>query len=364
MPLLVLLALLSGLCLFLVNMVFVLKQDKSDLRSDTPLESTSSLLHTKKPLDSTSLRTAKFQQKPFVNDFLRRLNYRGAVEASRGGSRVHDLFNPDTEAILFDKRTHPTHTVVIDVGAFDGLDIAYPAYENGYTVVAFELAPTTQNNIVGNWERKGLERDVHFRIIEVGELVDKIPTEPGATMFLPLGKDGTIRMYLVRAGASDQNKRISVTGTGTTAQVNLNNGKGNEFLIEIDRLVKPDVNVFLLKTDAEGHDGKALYGARKLLENKRVYTTTLEFRPKSLREHGTDPVELLQWLWDLGVRCYDMNSHPGYEPQGIRREQGGLGRGSYIADFVAWLDAVPRTKGPKGDALGGWEDLLCTTELN
>jgi hypothetical protein len=118
-------------------------------------------------------------------------------------------------------------------------------------------------------------------------------------------------MYLVKGGASNQNKRISVTGAGTTAQVDMNT-PGNNFLIEIDRLVRPHTNVFLLKTDAEGHDGRALYSATKLLENNRVYTATLEFRPKSLREHGTDPVILLKWAVDgisilntvlLSMRC-------------------------------------------------------------
>jgi hypothetical protein len=50
-------------------------------------------------------------------------------------------------------------------------------------------------------------------------------------------------MYLVKGGASNQNKRISVRGAGTTAQVNMNT-PDNNFLIEIDRLVRPDTNVF------------------------------------------------------------------------------------------------------------------------
>ncbi len=92
-----------------------------------------------------------------------------------------------------------------------------------------------------------------------------------------------------------------------------------------------------------------------------IETTTLDFRPKSLREHGTDPVILLKWLWGLGIQCYDMKTHLGYEPQGIREDQRGLGRGSKVEDFVAWLDAVPVGPGPKGDSLGGWENLICTS---
>ena len=220
----------------------------------------------------------------------------------------------------------------------------------------------TQNNIIRNWEKRGLVRDEHFRVIDVGDFVDSLQKNKDATMYLPLEDDGstTARMYLVCGGASNQNKRISVTGTGTTAQVDMNTA-GNNFLIEIDRLVHPDTNVFLLKTDAEGHDGRALHSAEKLLANNRVYTTTLEFRPKSLREHGTDPVVLLKWLWDLGIQCYDMNTHPGYEPQGIREDQRGLGRPSEVEGFVAWLDAVPIGPGPKGDSLGAWEDLICTS---
>jgi hypothetical protein len=59
---------------------------------------------------STRLQQSHEHSHPFVNDLLRQMNYKGAVDSSRGGSRVHDLFNPDFEAIRFEKRTHPTHT--------------------------------------------------------------------------------------------------------------------------------------------------------------------------------------------------------------------------------------------------------------
>lgn len=293
------------------------------------------------------------QARPIVNDLLRRMNYRGAVDASRGGSRVHDLFNPDKEAILFEKRTHPTHNLVIDVGSFDGMDVAYPAFQNGYTVVAFELVRKNQQNIVRNWEKRGLVKDKDFRVIDVAEFVDNSASKKN--MFLPLQE---VRLFLICAGASDETKRVSIKGAGTTSQVD-STKPGENFLVEIDRLIPSSVSVFLLKTDAEGHDGRALKGATNLIHQHRVYAVTLEFRPKSLREHNTDPVGLLKWLWNHGIRCYDMNTHPGYEPEGILPERRGLGRGSLIEDFVAWLDAVPISDGPKGDKLGGWEDLIC-----
>jgi hypothetical protein len=63
-----------------------------------------------------------------------------------------------------------------------------------------------------------------------------------------------------------------------------------------------------------------------------------QFWPKAMRELGDDPVKLLQTIWDWGMRCYDMNTHPGYRPTGL---QGGIGRPSDILGFVRWLEAVP-----------------------
>jgi hypothetical protein len=81
---------------------------------------------------------------------------------------------------------------VIDVGAFDGLDIAYPAYQNGYTVVSFELMTQTQNNIIENWETRGLVRDVHFRVIDVGGFGDSLQKNEDANMmYLSLQDDGS-----------------------------------------------------------------------------------------------------------------------------------------------------------------------------
>lgn len=322
--------------------------------------SVSTLLHVNSVVDTSpgdlavavSSPVVEDQPQPaFVSDLLKRMNHKTSVRDIRLGAGINDLLDPDFEAILYGyNRTHPTQRLVIDVGPFNGMDIAYPAYKRGYTVVSFELSRTQQTKCVQNWKAAGLEEGKDFEVID-----GPFPLEKPLIGYI--GASDTPRIYLVKAGASDTTAQVGVSGASETAEVRhgASRSSSTAWVTRVDECVSPNANIFLLKTDAEGHDGKALKGAAKLLAN--TYTTMLEFRPSSMRAHGTDPVELLQWLWDEDFQCYDMNTHPGYEPTAPFK--GGLARPSAIADFVAYLEHIPKGKGPAGDALGGWEDLIC-----
>lgn len=301
-------------------------------------------------LPPDALDMVPHEEPAFINDLLKRMNHKSSVNDIRNGAGVNDLLDPDYEAILYGlQRIHPTQRVVVDVGPFNGMDIAYPAYKRGYTVVSFELGAARITQIVANWKKNGLVDREDFDVIR-----GPFPLEQPLVGYVNMTDKPHI--YLVAAGASDTTALTSIAGTGETLQVT-KDGKGTRtWVTRVDEVVSPEANVFLLKTDAEGHDGKALLGASKLMRNS--YTIMLEFRPASMRQHGTDPVECLQWLWDAGFQCYDMNTHPGYEPKPPFK--GGLARPSAIADFVAWLEHVPKGMGPAGDAMGGWEDLICS----
>jgi hypothetical protein len=267
------------------------------------------------------------------------------------------MFKPDVEAVLYEGRTDPKRNLVIDVGIYDGMDVSFPAFRNGYTVVAFELMKESRDRSVNNWEKNGLVRDKDFSLV------------PADSPLIPLSPRNltTPHIFLIEAGASSVNQIVRVAGVGVLAKViPLREGEQvgvkeqQEHTLRVDSVVPSGVEIFWLKTDCEGHDGHAVQGAAALIARRQVASIQLEFRPRGMREQGSDPIELLQWLWDRNFQCYDMNTHPGYKPVDWIPKNMGLARGVSLKDFVGFLDKVPLGPGPAGDAMGGWEDLFCT----
>eukprot|EP00929_Paragymnodinium_shiwhaense_P057739 TRINITY_DN28903_c0_g1_i4.p1 TRINITY_DN28903_c0_g1~~TRINITY_DN28903_c0_g1_i4.p1 ORF type:complete len:276 (+),score=42.85 TRINITY_DN28903_c0_g1_i4:137-964(+) len=59
--------------------------------------------------------------------------------------------------------------------------------------------------------------------------------------------------------------------------------------------------VYLLKVDCEGHDGKVLHGAAELLKARRVKYLLFE----QMTGYDADRLEeTLSWLWELGYGCF------------------------------------------------------------
>ena len=61
-------------------------------------------------------------------------------------------------------------------------------------------------------------------------------------------------------------------------------------------------NLAVIKIDAEGSEGKAFEGGNELITKYHVPFIFLEFSPKSLIIHGTDPKEFLQMFENNGYK--------------------------------------------------------------
>eukprot|EP00035_Acanthoeca_spectabilis_P039026 m.58379 g.58379 ORF g.58379 m.58379 type:complete len:341 (-) comp9407_c0_seq2:173-1195(-) len=62
--------------------------------------------------------------------------------------------------------------------------------------------------------------------------------------------------------------------------------------------------VLYLKIDAEGHDGEVIYGARKLLEEKKVHALEFEHSRVTWKDATRGLKATVQLLDDLGYKCY------------------------------------------------------------
>jgi len=61
-------------------------------------------------------------------------------------------------------------------------------------------------------------------------------------------------------------------------------------------------NLALIKIDIEGSEGKAIESGIELITNYHVPFIFLEFTPKSLRLHGTDPMKFLEMFENNGYK--------------------------------------------------------------
>jgi len=123
-------------------------------------------------------------------------------------------------------------------------------------------------------------------------------------------------------------------------------------VVRIDDIISPDTKVFLLKTDTQGNELGVLRGAKELLSNGSVQYLQLEFWPAAIRSAGEDPVELLNFIYNIGMDCYevfskrkDWTSHFDSNTAGFQ-------------EYVDWLEEIKPDKS-KELALGGWSELVC-----
>jgi hypothetical protein len=88
------------------------------------------------------------------------------------------------------------------------------------------------------------------------------------------------------------------------------------------------------------HELHILRGAQEYMEKYPVYIVFLEYYPKGLRAHGTDPMDLLVYLVDtLKYTCFDMR----------------LKKGIGALSFREFINAYP--VGNRG--WGSFTDLAC-----
>lgn len=126
----------------------------------------------------------------------------------------------------------------------------------------------------------------------------------------------------------------------------------------VDDLAPDGEDILLLKTDTQGYELSVLKGAVKLLAT-RVHFLMVEFSYGLMGASGTDPLELLHFIYDRGFICTYMAYH-------TMLKSGTYGTVPTEPDFTQ--DSVPFARFVESlrtvsslEAAGhsGWTDLLC-----
>jgi FkbM family methyltransferase len=142
----------------------------------------------------------------------------------------------------------------------------------------------------------------------------RFPKSPGMTSFsksnsfdLQKGKAGSaldVDIPLVRAG--DVLKELGVSPT--------------------------DDSLRLLKIDVEGFELRALKGLD--LQKYRFEYLTLEFFPHLLKNAGTNPADLLVYIWSCGYRYFN------FDPKSTNDWEQSMNTGANEEDVRAWAEGM------------------------
>jgi len=263
--------------------------------------------------------------------------------------------------------------VIIDVGMHDGGDYSIPALKLGMIVYAFEVMPDNRKRAEANLKAAGLAHLVsHIELSADGE--------PMKGVKVPVITDEMRRkghIFLIHGGASAARGSLTIGHSGGGEMDGLfedPNGVHVGF-VPITDIVPPDEDIFLLKTDTEGHDFQVLLGAHDLFASGQIKYITLEYNPKQMGRtlqvvdwagpdtKTMDPIKrsraaalaTLDLLVDAGYSCFDtsFNNHIV------------TSRPSDFEGFVdSFLNPHPDSKctGPCLD-WGLWDELFCISVL-
>ena len=132
----------------------------------------------------------------------------------------------------------------------------------------------------------------------------------------------------------------------------------------VDNLLPVDKEYFLFKTDTQGFELGVLKGAESILRDS-VFLLMVEFSYGLLTRAKTDPLELLDFIYDLGYVC----THMAYHTR-VRDESGSLKYtvvqhpGAHSSDgfsitFEEFVQSLRKVELPGTVGVSGWTDLLC-----
>ena len=133
----------------------------------------------------------------------------------------------------------------------------------------------------------------------------------------------------------------------------------------VDNLLPADKEYFLFKTDTQGFELGVLKGAESILRGNGVSFLMVEFSYGLLTRAQTDPIELLDFIYDLGFVC----THMAYHTR-VRGESGSLKYtvvqhpGAHSSDgftipFEEFVQSLQKVELPGTVGVSGWTDLLC-----
>lgn len=126
----------------------------------------------------------------------------------------------------------------------------------------------------------------------------------------------------------------------------------------VDDLVPSDEDILLLKTDTQGYELSVLKGAVKLLAG-RVKFLMVEFSYGLMRASGTDPMELLNFIYDRGFVCTYMAYHTMLKSGTYNIVEGEPAFTQDSVPFDRFVESLRAISSAEAAGVSGWTDLLC-----
>ena len=177
--------------------------------------------------------------------------------------------------------------LLVDVGANIGACAIWMA-ARGYDVVAFEPKPI---HIAMLKASAALRPDVGRRITlhEMG-----LSDEPTAGAILVSEDSNSGNSWIFKPS---QEADVSVQGIGGAPGSTVSSDSGVS-LGRLDDFCRQTIDV--LKVDTQGFEGHVFRGAAGLMRSGYIKRIKFEFWPFGLRSHGSDPVQMLSFLAQVG----------------------------------------------------------------
>ena len=239
------------------------------------------------------------------------------------------------------EKANTRQTLFVDVGANIG-SCSMMMASLGHRVISFEPTPPTFIALSAALAANAPNPSWDVRLVNAGVSnasgAANIVTQPGnAGGALTTGVRGSSDNSSRKSGLHEsayrpEYRRFAITDDWQSYRI---------WLTTLDEAVHEHVD--LMKMDCQGHELRALLGARKLLSGPGVQVIKFEFYPPGIRQVGDDPMALLRFFDEAGYDLYHGNKIlPPASFSTFYHQVSGTKAG--FTDIVArWRD---RSKGP------------------
>src|SRR3990167_8749910 len=126
-----------------------------------------------------------------------------------------------------------------------------------------------------------------------------------------------INTSIVQAAVASQNGKANLYTSAVNKgdhRLYLNHDSNNTIEVETikldDYLAKHNIySADVIKMDIQGYEGHAILGMENLIRSSPQLIMFMEFWPMGLLSSGTDPLNLLNRLENMGLRIYEIKKH-------------------------------------------------------
>jgi len=188
-------------------------------------------------------------------------------------------FKKNSHVLNLLKKLVRKNDIAVDVGAHIGIETLQLSRLVGDKGQVFSFEPETKNFQI-------LKKNVEKNNLKNVTLLNKAIGNETTEKFLALGTDSATHKLVKKPNSQDS------------------------ILVKCTRLEDVTKKIDFIKIDAEGFDFHVLLGMGDLINNPDL-RIIIEFQPKVLRESGTEPVKMLEFLQENSFKIFDTEFENG-----------------------------------------------------